>query len=296
MTRSPYYGLALAGFGALVLTPDAMLMRLSDMAGLQMMGWRGLFMGGAMVLLWLVFSRTHRADLRALASGAGAVVVACQFFNSMLFCLGIAAAPVAVVLFGVATVPIWSALFAWMLMGERTGLATWITIAVVLFGIGVAVLGGGGHGAQGGLAATGAALWGALAGLGVAAMLALNFVVLRARGGLPILLLIGVGALCAGAAGFGVTGVAQMGQGNIWAMAVTGSIVLPLSFFCLSLAARHTPAANVSLLLLLETVLGPAWVWLALGEAMTPPMLVGGAIVVGAIALYLVQGRRRSRG
>lgn len=291
MTRGPAFGVALAAFGALVLTPDAMLMRMSGMAGLQMMGWRGLCMGTAMLALWLAFSRTHRADLRALFSWAGALVVACQFFNAMLFCLGIGAAPVAVVLFGVASVPIFAALFAWLLMGERTGLATWITIAAVFMGIAIAILGDGPLAG----AATQAALWGALAGLGVAAALALNFVVLRAQAQLPILLLIGVGALCAGVFGAVTTGVAQMGQGHIWVIALTGTIILPLSFFCLSLAARHTPASNVSLLLLLETVLGPAWVWLALGEAMTPTMLLGGGIVVGSIALYLLNGRRRRR-
>ena len=289
MTRGPAFGITLATFGALALTPDAMLMRLSGMAGLQMMGWRGLCMGTAMVLLWLAFSRTRRADLRALFSWAGLLVVACQFFNAMLFCLGIAAAPVAVVLFGVASVPIFAALFAWILMGERTGLATWITIGAVFVGIAIAVFGDGPVAG----AMTQAALWGALAGLGVAAALALNFVVLRAQGQLPILLLIGVGALCAGGFGFATTGVAGMGQGHIWVIALAGVVVLPLSFFCLSLAARHTPAANVSLLLLLETVLGPLWVWLVLGEAMTPAMVLGGLIVVGSIALYLMNGRRR---
>jgi drug/metabolite transporter (DMT)-like permease len=129
----------------------------------------------------------------------------------------------------------------------------------------------------------------------VAAALALNFVVLRAQGQLPILLLIGVGALCAGGMGFATTGLAEMGQGRIWVIAVTGAVILPLSFFCLSFAARHTPASNVSLLLLLETVLGPAWVWLVLGEAMSPAMVLGGAVVVGSIALYLLNGRRRRR-
>jgi drug/metabolite transporter (DMT)-like permease len=47
-------------------------------------------------------------------------------------------------------------------------------------------------------------------------------------------------------------------------------------------------------LLLLETVLGPLWVWIGVGEAPTPMMLVGGVIVVGSLAIYLWHtGRRR---
>ncbi|MFD0858690.1 DMT family transporter [Roseovarius aquimarinus] len=290
MTRHPLFGLALAAFGALVLTPDAMFLRLSEMSGPQMMGWRGIFMGSSLTLLWLLTSRTRGADLALLASGAGIAIVGCQFVNSALFALGIGAAPVAIVLFGVATTPIWAALLAWAFLGERTPLATWITIAAVSIGIGIAVLGG--EEMEG---TPGAVLFGAVAGLGVAMMLAANFVVLRARPALPIPLLIGLGALCAGAAGVTATGPAQMTDGNVWAIAITGCIILPVSFLSLSIASRHTAAANVSLLLLLETVLGPAWVWLVLGETLTPRMLVGGAVVVVAIALYLLHARRRAR-
>lgn len=291
MTRHPAFGLTLAAFGAMVLTPDAMFLRLSGMAGPQMLGWRGLFMGVSLLILWVLSSRTRRTDLALLGSGAGLTIVGCQFFNSALFALGIGAAPVAIVLFGVATTPIFAALFARVLLGERTGRVTWITIAVVAVGIGIAVLGGG----EGAGAPLRVIVFGALAGLGVATMLALNFVVLRARPQLPIPLLIGLGALCAGAAGITATGPAQMLEGHVWAIAITGCIILPTSFLSLSVASRHTAAANVSLLLLLETVLGPIWVWLALGEAVTPAMLLGGGIVVGAIALYLLHVRRMAR-
>ena len=68
-------------------------------------------------------------------------------------------------------------------------------------------------------------------------------------------------------------------------------MILPVSFFSLSLASRYTHASNVSLLLLLETVLGPLWVWLGVGEEPTPMMLVGGVIVVGSLAVYLMAHR-----
>ena len=287
MRRGGAFGLGLAAFGAVVLTPDALLMRLSGMDGAAMMGWRGLVMGTVMVALWALTSADRRADLAALRSRSGMIVALSQSVNAALFCIGIAVAPVAIVLLGVATVPIFSALFGLALMGERTGRATWVTIAAVSVGITLAVTGG--H-ETGGLNA--ATVLGAVAGLGVAAALALNFTVLRAQTHLPILLLIGVGAWIAGAAGWAVQGPAAMWEGAVWAMLLTGSVVLPLSFFALSLAARYTPAANVSLLLLLETVLGPLWVWLALGEPITAAMLAGGAIVVGSLGIYLLRARR----
>lgn len=292
MRRHPLFGLTLALFGVLVLTPDALFMRLSGMAGYQMVGWRGLLMGTVMLSGWLILSRDRGRDMALLTSGAALGVVASQYLNATLFSLGIAHAPVSMVLFGVATVPVFAALLSWLLVGEPTRRATWVTIAAVLSGIAIAVFAG----EAGTFVLDRTALLGALAGLGVAVVLAMNFVLLRARPDLPIALVIGLGAMLAGMTGVVVTGPAQMGQGAIWAVALTGAVILPVSFFSMSLAARHTHASNVSLLLLLETVLGPLWVWLFLAEAPTAGMVLGGAIVVVSLALYLMHAGRRAGG
>jgi drug/metabolite transporter (DMT)-like permease len=289
MTRHPLYGLGLASFAALVLTPDALFMRLSGMGGYQMVGWRGLMMGAVMLAFWAVLARDRRRDLAFLGTGFGLVILGCQYANATLFSLGIAHAPVAVMLLAVATVPVFAAVFARIIIGEPTRRATWITILAVLVGITLAVFGG-----KGDLALDAGALLGALAGLGVAMVLALNFVILRARPDLPIPLLIGLGAALAGLTGVAITGPAQMAEGTVWAIAITGLVILPVAFFSLSLASRYTHASNVSLLLLLETVLGPLWVWLGVGERPTPMMLAGGVIVVGSLAVYLWHtGQRR---
>ena len=289
MTTTPRTGLALALFGALVLTPDALLLRLSDMTGLQMLGWRGLCMGGLFLTAWAMTSRDRRGDLALLGSGTALLVILCQYFNAMLFPTGIATGPVAAVLIGVATVPVWAALLARLLHGETTSRATWITIAAVSAGIGLAIS------EKGPGPFDRAAALAALCGLGVAVALALNFVTLRFHPRLPLLLVIGLGALLAGATGLAATGPARMGDGQLWAVLVTALCIIPVSFYCLSQASRYTSAANVSLLLLLETALGPVWVWLGTGEAPGPRMLAGGALVVGSLALYLAHGRARRR-
>jgi drug/metabolite transporter (DMT)-like permease len=289
VTRAPFFGLGLALLGTLVLTPDALLMRLSGMDGFQMSAWRGFLMGGTMLLIWALTSRDRGGDLAALADGSGVTIVVCQIVNSILFCLGIAIAPVAVVLFGVAAVPVFAALLAWLIMGEPTRVATWVAIIAVLTGIGVAVSGK----EEGEVALNVTALYGAVFGLGVALVLALNFVVIRARPRLPILLAIGIGALIAGVIGMVVTGPVQMMDGTIWAIVLTGTVILPVSFFSLSLASRYTHAANVSLIMLLETVLAPIWVWLLIDETPTARMLLGGVIVVLSLGTYLMWVRIR---
>ncbi|MFZ5961475.1 DMT family transporter [Thalassococcus sp. BH17M4-6] len=289
MTGHPLFGLLLATFGAILLSPDALFMRWSDMDGFQMLGWRGLSMGTLFLIGWLLTSRQRLPDLRVLVTGAGVTVVACQAINATLFPIGIASAPVSVVLIAVATVPVCAAVLARVLHGEATPRATWIAIAFVLAGIVLAVSG------KGATALNPRALVGAACGLGVAMTLALSFVTLRHHPNVPILLCVGAGALLAGTLGITVTEPARMTDGTVWAIAVAAILILPASFLALSVASRHTAAANVSLLMLLETVLGPLWVWLGTGEAPTARMLIGGALVVGTLAVYLLITDRQAR-
>lgn len=277
----------LATLGTIILTPDAMFMRLSEMGGFQMSAWRGFLMGGVMLLVWLVTSRDRAGDIAQINTRAGWAIIICQFFNSMLFCLGIAAAPAAIVLIGIAAVPVFSALLSWVILREPTQAITWAAISAVMVGIFIAITG---KGAQFDVSA----VIGAAFGLGVALVLALNFTILRAHQRLPILLLIGIGAVFAGVNGLIITGPAQMLTGAPWAMITTGMILLPLSFYLLSLAARYTHAANVSLIMLMETVLGPFWVWLAVGEVPSGRMFIGGSIVLISLAIYLWITRQRA--
>jgi len=264
-------------------------MRISGMSTFQMLGWRGLGLALIFLTTWALTSKARRADLATLASGAALVVIACQVMNTVLFPLGIAIAPVAPVLLGVATVPVWSALLARWLHGEATSRATWIAIALVMAGLTLAVTD------TGEAALDAHAIAGAACGLGVAFALALTFVTLRHHPRLPLLLVIGLGSLASGTSGWLIIGPAQMTDGTVWAVLVSALLILPLSFFALNEAPRHTAAANVSLLLLLETVLAPLWVWLGTGEAPSPRMMAGGAVVVATLAVYVLSARRGRR-
>jgi drug/metabolite transporter (DMT)-like permease len=68
-------------------------------------------------------------------------------------------------------------------------------------------------------------------------------------------------------------------------LAALGIGQIGLGFGLLTVGARLIPAAQVGLITLLETVLGPIWVWLALDERPSTLTLVGGAIVIFAIVI-----------
>jgi drug/metabolite transporter (DMT)-like permease len=279
-------GILLACLGVLILTPDALLIRLSGLEAAPLVAWRGLAMG-SLFLIAAALTGQMRLFPR-LASAAGIGLVLAQWANASLFAPAIALAPVALVLIAVATVPIWAAVLSRVLYGQPTRPATWITIGAVSVGIILATTG------KSDVAVTTTSIIGLLCGLGVALSLALSFTLLRHNPEMPLLTAVGTGSLLAGITAAGLTSPAAMMSGTTWAIATASFVVLPLSFYLMSEASRHTASVNVSLVLLLETVLGPVWVWAVIGEMPSATMLIGGAIVILSLAIYLVHLRRRT--
>jgi drug/metabolite transporter (DMT)-like permease len=70
---------------------------------------------------------------------------------------------------------------------------------------------------------------------------------------------------------------------DVFWLAALGIGQIGLGFALLTVGARLIPAAQVGLITLLEVVLGPIWVWVALDERPSTLTLVGGAIVIAAI-------------
>jgi drug/metabolite transporter (DMT)-like permease len=281
-------GLTLAIFGALLLTPDTLFMRLSQLDGFNMLLWRGGLSGLAYFMIWL-WMRGPR-DLSNIWTRNFAIIVACQTGNAALFSLAIALAPVIVVLIGVATVPIFAALLSRLLLGEALSMRTLITAAMVFLGLFISVLGSD----DGHLMLDLTTLIGAGLGLGVAFSLAMNFTIIRKDTDVPFVLAIAVGAIAAaGLAAVFATTLAWPALPQMAAIALTGILILPLSFVTLSYAARFVPSSTVSLIMLLETVLGPLWVWWGINEAPSATMLIGGGIVLTCLSVFLIlEGRK----
>lgn len=60
-----------------------------------------------------------------------------------------------------------------------------------------------------------------------------------------------------------------------------------------TLGSRSLPAAELALLSLAEVLLAPLWVWLILGETASAYTLLGGAVLLVAIAGNALSGKRR---
>ena len=206
--------------------------------------------------------------------GAGIAVALCVAIASGSFIGALNHASVARVLFILAIAPVLAALLAWATLGEPISRRTALAMALALCGVAVML---------------GAPDEGSLAGDGLAFAAALAFsvmiVITRWRRDVSM-----APATCLSQAILVVAFLPFASPGEIsgddlgW-LAALGIGQIGLGFVLLTIGARLIPAAQVGLITLLEVVLGPVWVWLALDERPGTLTLVGGAIVIGAIVL-----------
>ena len=98
----------------------------------------------------------------------------------------------------------------------------------------------------------------------------------------------GISALGNGLIGLLIVSPSLLFQGDIISISFSGLVILPISFACLTFATRYTPASNIGLLMLLETALGPFWVWLGTDETPNLLMILGGAVVILSLAWYIL--------
>lgn len=283
-------GTLLTGLGVLILSPDAMLIRLMTAEPMTIVFWRGV---GIFVMLSLMSVVRHRGRLVAYLRSVGPIglLVSVLFAICQLgFVGGVATTNPAHVLVMVAATPLVAALASRLILGERIAPSTGIAIVAGLSGVAImmsAHLGGGGGQLSGDLIAAAVPL-----SLGIAFTL-----IRRLKVGDVWLLYAVSGLIVASVAAPFRSAEFLSGADVLWA-GILVLIVVPVSFALITQGPRYITAAEVSLIMLLETVLGPIWVWLVVGIAPTIHALIGGSILLATLAMHAwwrLSGSRRAR-
>ena len=204
----------------------------------------------------------------ALAVASGAFIVALNHTS------------VANVLFILAIAPVLAALLARFLLGEPITPRTAVALAVALAGVVLMI------GAPGGGDLLGDAM-ALLASLGFA----VGIVISRYRRDVSMAPATFVAQLLLLAAFLPFADLGTVGGDDLVTLVLLGAGQIGVGLAFLTLGARLIPAAQVALISLLEVVLGPLWVWIAIGEAPTGATLIGGAVIVAAVVIQVTGDR-----
>tara|TARA_B100001741_G_scaffold255159_1_gene217599 strand:- start:1178 stop:2068 length:891 start_codon:yes stop_codon:yes gene_type:complete len=276
-------GILIAFIGALLITPDTLFMRLSFMDVWTMLFWRGIQMGIVLILITICI-KEYRKKFKEIFTKTGIYIILSQAIGSIFFTYGVATSSVALILLCIASSPLFASFFSYFLLKEKVKNSTIYASFFVIIGITISVLD-----AENAInIPDGNYVFGLVCGLITASTLGLNFVLLRSKPNIPAIGATGFGALLTGLIGALFIQKTNVFLGDLLAISISGIIILPLSFAALTYATRYTQAANVSLLMLLETILGPVWVWIIIDETPTFQMIAGGMIVIFTLLIYFL--------
>ena len=278
-------GVSITLMAVLVLSPDAVLVRLAGLDLWTLLFWRSLFAAAGFFLLTLAIEGRGTFAAYAGMGRLSALLVCLYGATAVLFVASLVLTSAANALILLATAPLFSAVYSRLFLGEPIRLRTVAAIAGCLLGI--VILVGGDVGSP--------SLWGDLCGLLNAMTWGGVLTVMRASprtswtpafsvAYLPVIL---ASALLASDLAMPTTSLPY-----VLAM---GFVVYPGSFALLQLAPRYLPAPEIALILLLETVIGPFLVWLFVGEAPGAHAYWGGGVVLGVLVLHTLAGGQASR-
>jgi len=286
MERRYGYGVTLVIIGGLFLSTSGILIRnIETASGWQILFYRGLTFSLTLFLLLLLRYRTGTVTAFRAIGKPGLWAALVLGLGSICYIFAILLTTVANAVFIIGAAPLATAFVAWLVLGERTSRFGIIAMLVSLTGVGLMF-------ADGLLEGRWA---GNVAALGVVASFVVFLLIIRGKRStdmLPATCLSGI--VMAGVAALFLKSFVISNHDLVIAI-LMGCLQFGIGFWCFTVASRYIMASEVALFSLTESILGPIWVWIGVGEKPSWLTLVGSAVVLVSVVAYCVNGIRSER-
>ncbi len=185
----------------------------------------------------------------------------------------------------IAVAPIFAAIGGYLFIKQKTHPTTWVSMLIILISIIVIF--------SDSFSSGGSSLLGDFFAVCTALTLAVTSIIIFHHPNnnfFPSLL---IGSILVTITTSGFADWQSVENRDIAIMALDGTLVAGLPFVLLIIAAKYLPPAEFNLSFLLETVLGPFWVWLVISEVPPTPTLIMSAIIIPVLAINSVVSARR---
>ena len=269
-------GSLLAFVGVMFITPDSLFIRLSSIDTWELLFYRGAIPSVVILIALILFYKSNLIKV-TLAMGLAGLFYALTFsITNITFIVSIQNTNVANTLVMIATAPMLSAILAAVFLKENPDKNTWIAIlitflAVVYIFFDSFKLGN---------------LFGDIFGLITALGLAVGANIIRSVRDKDLVPAAVIGKfLVAIFALFFVDNLLLQGRDNI-IVPLMCIMCVGIPFVLVTIAPRFITAAEVNLFFLLETIIGPIWVWLIIKEQPSIETIYGGILIIITIAVH----------
>ena len=269
-------GSLLAFVAVMFITPDSLFIRLSNVDTWGLVFYRGIIPFFTVLLGMLIIYKLNFFKILLSSGYHGFFYVITFSVTNITFVVSIQNTNVANTLVMIATAPMLSAILGAIFLKEPPDKKTWISIMITFLAIiyifyDSLKLGN---------------FYGDILGFITAIGLAVGAVIIRSAKNKNLVPAAVIGKLFV--ATFALLFIES------FALVGTDQIIVPLMcilcvaipFVLVTIAPRFIPAAEVNLFFLLETIIGPIWVWLIIKEQPSLETLQGGLIIVFTIAIH----------
>ena len=253
-------------------------------------GWHIVFFRsiGLVITILVVMAWRSKGDLITplkrtnMLSIVAGVFMGASFFGNIFALLHTS---VANVTFLLSSSPFIAALLGWLILGERVKKRTWAAIALTSVGVSVMV---------------GSALTGdGIVGMAFALMMAVSYaafsvIMRRGKGSdmLPAALVGGVFSMLVAAVAIDDFAISLADLGICLAL---GFFQMGLGIVLFIYGSKHVPAAELTLLTMLEVILSPIWVWFLFSEHPGYWTLIGGSVIMLGVVVQAIGARSRPK-
>ncbi len=280
-----YLGWMLVSLSAVAWSTAGYFTRLIDEDVWTMLFWRGFFGGLAFAVMAVVHYRGKVFHTYANLGGMGLLLALICALGMISFIGSLMLTTVADVYVIYATVPFITAGVAWLILRERASVSVLAASLVAIIGVVVMLTG----------ATYGGSLFGQFVAFVMTLTMAFMAVILRWKRDIPIMPALGLSAWIAAFVAFWFCDPFDVSSFDLAMLALFGVTQSALGLVLFGMGSRMIPAAEATLLSALDVPLGPLWVWLAFNEVPSAYTMVGGIIVLAAVAGHILYEMRSQR-
>ncbi|MBS9478299.1 DMT family transporter [Ancylobacter radicis] len=275
-TRSGGFALVLAG--TVLWSTAGFFVRLAEMDSWSIVLWRSLFAAVALAPFWLLTSRNRIGALRLLASPIGMLAVFLGVAGNVTYIAALQLTSVATVMTVGAVLPFVAAAMAFVALREPLSLR--FVGAAALASLGIVITAGASMSPSD------------LAGIGMTFLMVLSWagllVLVRKHPALDLTLVSLASALAAALVALPMVPAGLPSAHGLLVCALLGVLTSGLANVLSLMGGRYIRSGEAGFMMLIDVVLSPLWVWLAFAESVSAAQLVGGALVIAAVAFYLI--------
>ena len=269
-------GSLLAFVAVMFITPDSLFIRLSNVDTWGLVFYRGIIPFLTVFLGMLIIYKLSFFNMLLTSGYHGIIYIGTFSITNITFVVSIQNTNVANTLVMIATAPMLSAILGAIFLKEPPDRKTWVSIIITFLAIiyiffDSIKLGN---------------FYGDILGFITAIGLAVGAVTIRSAKSKNLVPAAVVGKLFVATFALFFIESFVLENNDLIIVPLMCILCVAIPFVLVTIAPRYIPAAEVNLFFLLETIIGPIWVWLIIKEQPSVETLYGGVIIITTIAIH----------